>query len=94
MTAGRPLLLDQPDRDTLEAILRDRFGMDRRLLEIDERMLFLVCEQKRLRSEETTLHAERDDLAKRRGHICDTNLAEKFNVSKSLLHYMTKSRTP
>lgn len=85
--------LTTEDRGYIEAILRDRVGIDRRILEIDARTLELGAELRRLRDEQAALEAERAELYEQRRPISNRAIAGKFGVSESSVRDVIKHRT-
>lgn len=68
--------LTEQDKQVIRAIARDRQGIDRRLMEIDAEIQHLMDERSRLKSERLT----------------NMDLAEKFEVSHTLIQYVLNGR--
>ena len=68
--------LTEQDKQTIRAIARDRQGIDRRLLEIDAEIQNLMDERSRLKAE----------------LLSNVDLAEKFEVSHTLIQYVLNGR--
>ena len=68
--------LTEQDKQTIRAIARDRQGIDRRLLEIDAEIQNLMDERSRLKAE----------------RLSNVDLAEKFEVSHTLIQYVLNGR--
>lgn len=70
--------MNDKDRETLNAILRDRAGMDKRMAELADTII--------------AAQQELGELAKQRMAINDSSLAEKFGVSKTAIYYHLHGR--